>query len=134
MDPQPFLKRILRYIGTMSLLALIFVAAPYEWMSSIHAALGLGELPDDPIVGYLARSLSAFYAMIGGVFWVVSFDLVRHRPLLLYIGPAIALLGVALLFVDLHEGLPLAWTVWEGPFVCVVGTTIWTLSRRLPAA
>ena len=46
-------------------------------MVAMHADLGLGRLPDAPIVGYLARSTSAFYAIEGGLFWVVSIDLVR---------------------------------------------------------
>jgi hypothetical protein len=28
-----------------------------------------------PVVGSLARSTSAFYAMLGGLFWIISFDL-----------------------------------------------------------
>lgn len=91
----------------------------------------MGELPDSPVVWYLARSTSALYAFLGGLFWTVSFDLERHRTVLVYLGAAVACLGIALLIVDWAEGLPLVWTVWEGPFVTVVGIAIWVLSRRL---
>ena len=91
------LKLLLRVVGSASLFALIFVVAPEAWMVAIHADLGLGQLPDAPIVGYLARSTSAFYAIEGGLFWVVSFDLARNRPIVRYLGATTALFGVVLL-------------------------------------
>ena len=123
---------LLRVAGTIELFALIFIVAPESWMVSIHAWLGLGELPRDPIVGYLARSTSAFYAMLGGLLWVVSFDLTRHREVLIYLGWAQALFGVALLGIDTYEGLPMSWTLFEGPLVIPLGlATLW-LARQLP--
>lgn len=129
MTSEQVLRFILRLMGSSSLLALIFVAAPYSWMDSIHTTLGMGPLPDAPVVGYLARSTSAFYALLGGLFWVVSFDLERHRRVLIYLGTAIALLGVVLLVVDWTEGMPSLWTLWEGPFVAVFGLVLVLLSR-----
>ena len=131
MITHKILKTMLRLMGSSSLLALIFVAAPYRWMDAIHSALGMGQLPDEPVVGYLARSTSYFYAMLGGFFWVISFDLSRHRRVLLYLGAAIALFGPVLLVVDWSEGMPSFWTLWEGPFVTVFGVVLLYLSRRV---
>ena len=103
-------------------------------MNAIHAALGLGTLPDAPIVGYLARSTSGFYALLGGLLWVVSFDLQKHRAVLDYLGAAIGLFGLALFAVDHAEGLPRAWALWEGPVVTLFGLTILVLNRRRPPA
>ena len=122
---------ILRLMGSFSLLALIFVFVPYSWMNSIHQLLGMGELSPDPIVGYLARSTSAFYALLGGLIWVVSFDPRRYKLVLTYLGAAFVVFGLILTFVDWLEGLPLMWKVWEGPFVTIVGITIFSLSRRV---
>ena len=36
-------------------------------MAACHEAMGLGPFPDAPIVEYLARSVSAYYAMLGGL-------------------------------------------------------------------
>lgn len=129
MHSEPALKWLLRLMGSSSLLALIFVAAPHAWMDSIHVALGMGRLPDNPVVGYLARSTSAFYALTGGLLWVLSFDLARYRRVLTYLGTAISLLGGVLLVVDWAEGLPLVWRVWEGPFVMAFGLTVLWLNR-----
>ena len=128
-NSEQTLKFILRLMGSSSLFALIFVAAPYRWMDSIHSTLGMGQLPDTPVVGYLARSTSAFYALLGGLFWVISFDLERHRRVLIYLGAAITSFGVVLLVVDWVEGMPSFWTLWEGPFVMVFGLAILLLSR-----
>ena len=125
------LKVLLRIPGTSSLFALIFVAAPRSWMISIHSWLGMGALPDSPIVWYLARSTSALYALVGGVFWVVSFDLRRYHRLTTYLGFAVPLFGVALLAVDWAEGMPFFWKIWEGPFLIAFGLAVLLLSRSI---
>jgi hypothetical protein len=124
-------KLFLRIIGTAALLALVAVVIPYSWMNTIHQWLGLGRLPDQPVVGYLARSTSAFYAFFGGLLWLVSFDLRRHRPVLCYIGAATILFGITLFAVDLIEGLPLYWSLFEGPINTVFGVVILTYSYRM---
>jgi hypothetical protein len=131
MSSEPALKLILRLLGSSSLFALIFVAAPYAWMDSIHSSLGMGQLPDEPVVGYLARSTSALYALLGGLLWVVSFDLRRHRQVLIYLGAAVTAFGAVLLVVDWWEGMPLSWTIWEGPFTFACGLAVLFLSRRI---
>ena len=124
-------KLFLRIIGTAALLALFAVFLPYSWMNAIHQWLGMGELPSEPIVGYLARSTSAFYALLGGLLWVVSFDLRRHRVILCYLGIVIAIFGAAVLVIDLLEGMPLWWAVGEGPFNFVFGAAIFMWARKL---
>jgi hypothetical protein len=129
--PERFLKLIIRILGTGSATVAFFVAVPYAWMNDIHQWLGLGTLPDTPVVGYLARSTSAFYALFGGLLWVLSFDLRRHLVVLRYLGVAIVLFGATLLVVDWVEGLPLFWRLWEGPIDVAYGIAILWLSRRI---
>ncbi len=124
-------RLFLRIIGTAALLAFVAVVMPYSWMNAIHKWLGMGQLPAEPIVGYLARSTSAFYALLGGLMWVVSFDLHRYRPVLIYVGAAIIVFGGALFAVDMLEGMPLWWTVGEGLFNVVFGVVIFVLACRL---
>lgn len=124
-------KLFLRILGTAALLALVAVVMPYSWMNATHQWLGMGQLPAEPIVGYLARSTSAFYALLGGLFWVASFDLCRHRMVLCYLGVVIVIFGAALFVIDLLEGMPLYWNLTEGPFNVVFGVVIFALARRL---
>jgi hypothetical protein len=129
---ERFLQWLLRVGGTGSLFAVVAVAMPYAWMNAIHEWLGMGKLPDEPIVGYLARSTSAFYALLGGLVWVVSFDLRRHRRVLCFLGAAITILGLTLFAVDWVEGMPRFWRLSEGPLDAAFGMVVLWLRARIP--
>ena len=132
-NPTPrVLVWLLRLFGVSSLFALIFVAAPHSWMRDIHAWAELGVMPDTPVVWYLARSTSAFYAIVGGLFLVVSRDLPRYRPVIVYLGWSVNFLGAVLCIVDVLEGMPTSWTLWEGPFVIAYGVAMLYLVRSVP--
>jgi len=122
---------LLRIFGSVALCAVFAVVLPYHSMNATHQWLSLGELPDEPIVGYLARSTSAFYALFGALMWIVSFDLSRYRTIVTFLGWAGVLLGVTLFVVDLVEGLPTYWVAFEGPSSALFGILIVWLSRRV---
>ena len=124
-------RLVLRIIGSVALLALFAVFMPYSWMNAVHQWLGMGQLPAEPIVGYLARSTSAFYALLGGLLWVISYDLQRHRLILKYLGIVIVIFCTALLVTDLLEGMPIWWSLAEGPINVVFGIIILAFSYRL---
>jgi len=124
-------KLFLRILGSVALLALGAVIMPCSWMNAIHQWLGMGQLPPEPIIGYLARSTSAFYAMLGGLFWVTSFDLHRHRMVLCYLGVVIVVFGTAFFVIDLLEGMPLYWRLTEGPINITFCVVILVLSYRM---
>ena len=126
-----FFRTLLRVIGTAALTAVVAVVMPYSWMDAIHRWLGLGALPAEPIVGYLARSTSAFYAIFGGLLWLVSLDIRRYRLILCYLGAATVVFGASLLVIDIVEGLPLHWILLEGPFNAAFGAYIFVVSRGL---
>ena len=133
-EQERSLQLFLRVVGGVSLLALVFVVAPRAWMEAIHQWLGMGRLPEEPVVGYLARSTSAFYAFLGGLVWVVSCDLRRHRLVLRYLGVATILFGLVLTGVDWLEGMPRWWALGEGPLDAAFGVVILALSRRAGAS
>jgi hypothetical protein len=129
--PERVLRFMLRYIGIVSLLALIAVFMPEAWMDAIHRAIGMGPLPAEPIVGYLARSLSMFYALMGGLLLLCSFDLRRHRVVLCYLAAAFIFFGIVVWIVDFREGMPSYWKHAEGPIVVLFGAVILILTARL---
>jgi len=129
---ETFLRIFLRIAGSIAASALLFAFAPYELMDMIHNLLKLGSLPDEPVVGYLTRSTSFLYAMVGGMLWMVSFDLRRFRPMLIYLGCAMAALGLFLTGVDWSEDLPDFWKYFEGPFDFLYGMFLVWSGLRIP--
>ena len=120
-----------RYLlGIGSLFALVAVVMPVSWMAATHRWLGLGEMPTRPVVEYLARSLSAFYALVGALCLVVAADLERYRPLVRFLGLAFALMSLILLGVDLAAGMPWWWSASEGPGGVVFGILLFFLARH----
>ena len=130
MSRDRFFRLFLRIIGVFGLLAIPAVLAPHSWLGAAHAWLGLGEFPTEPIVGYLARSTSAFYALIGGLCLTLSMDIYRYRPVLCYLGGGILAIAVTLFFVDLCSGMPLYWTLGEGIGNTALGGIILTTACR----
>jgi hypothetical protein len=103
---------------------------PRAWMAAAHAALGLGDFPAGPIVAYLARSTSAFYAALGALLWFLSCEPARYLRLI----RSIALLGFIagpLLFVmDTNLLMPPMWRLSEGPMVIVISALLLVLLNR----
>lgn len=120
---------LLRFVGVTALFALVAVVMPMSWMTATHRWLGLGEMPTAPVVDYLARSLSAFYAFVGVLCLVVAADLDRYRPLVRFLGAAFALMSIVILGVDLAAGMPWWWSASEGPGGVGFGTLMFFLAQ-----
>ena len=118
---------LLRGGSVLLLSALVPVVMPFWWMVEIHAWLGLGTLPDQPIIGYLTRSISAMYALHGALLLYVSLDVKRHLGVVRFLGAATVIFGVGMLVLDQAVGLPLYWVLGEGPFVVVLGAALLAL-------
>jgi hypothetical protein len=129
--PEQVLRLFLRIYGCVTGLAVVAVFMPRAWMAACHAWLGLGPFPEGPIVEYLARSLSAFYAMTGGLMWLASFGVRRHAGLIAYLGIAGVLFAPVLFAIDLHAGMPVFWTFWEGSVVLASSLAILVLLARV---
>ena len=115
---------IMRLLAVSALFALPAVFLPFSWMFAIHEWLGLGELPDAKIVRYLARSLSAFYVVFGAQALFVSSDIRRYRDYIRVWGCLVATMGVMMLGIDLEAGMPLTWTLGEGPPLMLIGAAV----------
>lgn len=125
-----FLQILLRVGGITMLLATFAIFMPVSWMASSHEWLGMGEFPESTLVDYLTRSISFLYAIHGGLLLVVSGNIQRYRPVLLYLGITGVVGGVLLTGIDLHAGMPSWWTLAEGPPVALIGLLITWLVLR----
>jgi hypothetical protein len=62
---------------------------------------------------------------------VVSFDLHRHKAVLCYLSIFVVIFGAALFVIDLLEGMPLHWSLTEGPFNLIFGVVMLILAFRI---
>jgi hypothetical protein len=112
---------LMRAAGVMLLIAVIPAVMPFAWMKDIHRLLGMGELPEGPIMGYLTRSLSAMYAMHGALVFFISLDVRRYRPVVKCLAVLGIIFGLGMLVLDFVVGMPFQWTMHEGPFIVIMG-------------
>ena len=117
---------LLRSTGAVLVLAFFAIFLPTEWMAWTHRWLGLGDFPRAPLVDYLTRSASALYCIHGGLMIVVSRDVRRFAPVVVYVAMAGIAFGAAMIVIDLGAGMPLYWILGEGPSILAVGlVTLW---------
>lgn len=121
---------LLRLSGTFTSLAFLAMLLPVDWMDTIHRSMGLGELPRVPVVDYLARSVAALYGFHGALLLLVSTDPVKYRAIVWFVAILNIVFGVMLVVIDLHAGMPMSWTLFEGPSLLVFGIAIAWLNRH----
>ena len=123
---------LLRIAGVVMLLAFGAVVMPGEWMAWSHRRLGLGEFPASPLVDYLTRSASMLYGIHGGLYLVVASDVRRYAGVLVYLAWMAIGFGILMVAIDLHAGMPLYWTLGEGPPIAAFGVLLLMLRRNFP--
>jgi hypothetical protein len=123
------LAALLRLAGCVTAAAFLAIFLPVEWMASTHRWLGLGEFPRAPVVDYLARSVAALYGFHGVLLLIISGDPIRYRAIVSYVAVMNILFGLIVLAIDIHAGMPLAWTVVEGPPILLFGMVLTLLNR-----
>ncbi len=130
-NPERLLKLILQINGTVMAAALVAVFMSHDQMAAIHQWLGLGKFPEGIIVDYLARSLSAFYAIMGVLYIVLARDIRAYATIITFVAWASICFGVATIIIDLQLDFPAWWTWGEGPFIIMYGTVVLWLQRKV---
>ena len=129
-----FLSWMLMGIGCGLMVAFFFMVLPRSQMDSIHAWLGLGAMPEAPIVWYLARSTSLLYGVHGALMFVCGRNINEFIGLAPVFGWLHVGLGLAMLFIDLSAGMPWWWTAFEGIPIAITGGVIVWLHRMAKQA
>jgi hypothetical protein len=124
------LALLLRISGLVTGIALVAALMPLEWMHAIHTKLNLGPIPATPIYEYMARTLSALYAIHGGLCFVLATDIRRFGPVITYTATAQLLFAFLVLWIDYKSGLPRPWTALEAPAVFLMGALTLYLRHR----
>ena len=122
---------LLRVVGVLSCTAIFACVMPTTWIVATHRWLGLGEFPDAPLTQHLARSISALYAIFGGLAIVISTDVPRYAPIIRFFAYVTLAFGVLITGIDAIAGMPTYWTLFEGPTTFILGVVILLLVRRV---
>lgn len=130
---EQYLILFLRVTAALLVPAVGAVVMPYPWMNALHEGLGLGTLPELPLVAYLTRSLSALYVMLAAWCWFLSNDVRRYLPLLRFSVPVTMAFGATLIAIDVLVAMPTWWTLGEAMFMPAWTLTLWQLVRRIPS-
>ena len=102
---EKLLVWILRAAGVVCTLAIVPMLMPTAWAQGAHAAIGLGNLPGEPIVEYLVRGMSAMCALYGGLLLLLAGNVHRYRRVITY--QAVAILAAATCATILMYHLPI---------------------------
>jgi hypothetical protein len=80
---------------------------------------------------YLTRSISALYALHGALLVFLAGDVRRYLLVVRFLAVAGAVFGALMLGIDYTVGMPVSWTVGEGPFVVALSAVIlWMTGRK----
>ena len=131
-NPEKLLTWVMRIAAVLLMTAAFPAVMPFSWMDAVHRSVGLGELPETPIVAYMARSLSAMYAMHGALVFFVSLDVRRFLPIVYCLAVLGILFGFGMIVIDILIGFPMAWVMGEGPVIIALGAVLLWLAGRVP--
>jgi hypothetical protein len=133
MNQERLLVWLLRLAGAVELLAFIAVVMPRSWMEISHAWLGLGQMPDGPILMFMIRQASYTYGVHGLSLWLIASDVKRFRPFVVFNGIAFLVAAPVFLLIDLTSGMPWWWAASDPVSCGLFGAALLFLSRK-PAA
>ena len=111
------------------MLAFIAVAMPRSWMEVSHLWLGLGEMPEGPLIMFMIRQASYTYGMHGVSLWVLASDVDRFRPLVTLNGVSFLLAALVFFLIDYTSGVPLWWTAADTLACALFGAAVLWLGR-----
>ena len=105
---------VLRLTGATEILAFISVVMPRAWMESAHSWLGLGVMPEGPLLMFMIRQASYAYGMHGVSLWLMATDVRRYQPLIVFNAISFLLASVVFSLIDYTTGMPFWWTIVDG--------------------
>jgi hypothetical protein len=131
-NPERWLKLLLLLFGLPPVFAIVPFLMPFSWMAAVHEWIGMGTLPDKPIVDYLARYASAMSAFYGFLLLLLLRDVRRYAPVIrLQAIVIIVFSGVGSVFAW-RAGMPMWWVAMD-VFSCwsCCGAMLW-LQTKIP--
>jgi hypothetical protein len=133
MDRQRALVWLLRLAGAVEVLAFVAVVMPRSWMEISHSWLGMGQMPDGPLIMFMIRQASYAYGMHGISLWILATDVKRFRPLVILNGISFLLAALVFFLIDYSAGMPIWWTLSDTVACLFFGVSLlWLSLQRNP--
>jgi hypothetical protein len=93
-------------------------------MDSIHAGMGLMEMPKGPVFDSVMRQVSFTYGVHGVALWFIAADIARYRPLVILTMVGYLLAGPVFFVIDLNNGMPWSWMAGNGGSCLLIGVLL----------
>lgn len=107
------LRSWLILVGVVQCAAIIAVFMPHTWMDLCGRWMGVDSLPGGSLPGYLARLSSAMYVIHGAMLIITAWNLPLVLPIVVPFARLTIALGGIMLWIDMTEGMPIVWTLFE---------------------
>lgn len=130
MNRQRAQEWLLRLAGAFEMLAFFAVVMPRSWMETSHSWLGMGQMPDGPLVMFMIRQASYAYGMHGISLWILASDVERFRPLVIFNGISYLLAGFVFFLIDYSTGMPMWWTLGDTAACGLFGAALLVLTLQ----
>lgn len=130
MNRERLLVWLLRLAGAVEILAFIAVVMPRSWMEISNAWVGLGPMPEGPLLMFMIRQASYTYGVHGLSLWLIASNVERFRPLIVFNGIAFLVAAPVFFLIDITSGMPLWWAVSDPGSCALFGAALLWLSRR----
>jgi hypothetical protein len=128
---NPQLQRlILRLAAVMAILTIPAVLLPRMAVEKLSWMIGFGQPSDVPLIYYLVGGGSAVYVLLSAMLWLISGDMVRYRPLVVFSAWAFLACGPIYLSIDLQSRMPLWWVTMDTASCLAAGAALlWACYR-----
>jgi hypothetical protein len=131
MTPVRWTATFLRFIAIIQMLTFAVVVMPVGWIAAWHAWLGMGAMPDDPVLRYVIRGAAFVQGALGVLGWVIATDVVRYRPLIITLAAICLCAAPAYFLLDAVAGMPRFWCIFDFAYCLAAGAVLtWCLFSR----
>jgi hypothetical protein len=118
---------VLRLVGTVEVLAFGAVVLPRAAMETMHAGMGLADMPKGPVFDSVMRQVSFSYGLHGVALWFIAADVNRYHPLVILTALGYLLAGPVFVAIDLSNGMPWFWITGNGGSCLLIGALLLAL-------
>lgn len=113
-------KIVLRLMALVALPVLPAIIAPQFAVEKLSWLAGFGQPPNAPLLCYVTAGGSFVYLLVSVMLWIISHDVARYRPLVLFAAWACLIAGPVYGWIDSQTGMPTWWMLMDA-LSCLVG-------------